>query len=74
MWNDISDFVIELYERNLDNILSVLRTDAGRRGLVYRHIGNICGPKKDPGEWIGPFPPQKKTITDISELCTIDAF
>ncbi len=57
MWNEESDYVVELYERNLDNILSVLRTDAGCWGLVYRYIGTIGGPKEDPKEWRGPFPP-----------------
>lgn len=58
LYNDISDNVMELYERNLDNILSILRSDAGRRGLVFRYIGCRCGPKEDPGPWQGPFPLQ----------------
>lgn len=58
LYNDISDYVMKLYERNLDNILSILRSDAGRRGLVFRYIGCICGPKEDPGPWQGPFPLQ----------------
>lgn len=70
----MSDYVIELYERNLDNILSTLRSNAGRRGLVFRHISNLCDPKEYPRPWPGPFPLPKSPITDISDLLGLDMF
>lgn len=45
---------MKLYERNLDNILSALRSDAGGWGLVYRKIGSLGGAIKNPGLWQGP--------------------
>lgn len=55
LWHDESDFMMELYERNLDNILSTLRSDAGRWGLVRRQIGSLGDAKEIPGPWEGPF-------------------
>lgn len=59
LWHDIIDWVTELYERNLDNILSILRSNTGCRGEIagiFRVVGCICGPKEDPGPWLEPRP------------------
>lgn len=53
LWHDKSDCVMELYERNLVNVLSTLRSDAGRWGLVRRGISSLeiqgCGKDLPPG-------------------------
>lgn len=60
IWNTRMEDMIELYECNLDNILSILRTDEKYRELVCRYIGNIYNLKINPEELKDYFPSHKK--------------
>lgn len=53
LWQDVEDYVGELYERSLAVILSSLVRDRLLEGFQWRKIGHLyCGPPYSDAPWL----------------------